>query len=113
MMIKPALQASLKRLKLDGRMSGKPIMLRWTREEEFSWAYFRPAAVIDVEASLDEQNRLATWYHLNINSGGNSIDSSGNMSNHFLGTLKGRCGLTRPTARKNGRSCGSLSFFKP
>jgi isoquinoline 1-oxidoreductase len=57
------------------KTAGKPIMLRWTREEEFSWAYFRPAAVIDVEASLDAQNRIATWYHVNINSGGNSIES--------------------------------------
>jgi isoquinoline 1-oxidoreductase len=53
----------------------KPVMLRWTREEEFTYAYFRPAAVIDVEASLDEKGKLATWYHLNINAGGNSIDS--------------------------------------
>ena len=35
------------------KAAGKPVMLRWTREEEFTWAYFRPAAVIDVEASLD------------------------------------------------------------
>ena len=33
--------------------AGRPVLLRWTREEEFTWAYFRPAAVIDVEASLD------------------------------------------------------------
>jgi len=61
------------------KSAGKPIMLRWTREEEFTRAYFRPAAVIDVEASLDAQNRLATWYHVNINSGGNSIDSPYNV----------------------------------
>jgi CO/xanthine dehydrogenase Mo-binding subunit len=53
----------------------KPVMLRWTREEEFTWAYFRPAAVIDVEASLDGGGKLATWYHVNINAGGNSIES--------------------------------------
>jgi isoquinoline 1-oxidoreductase len=57
------------------KSASKPIMLRWTREEEFTWAYFRPAAVIDIEASLDAKNRLATWYHVNINSGGNSIES--------------------------------------
>jgi isoquinoline 1-oxidoreductase len=61
------------------KSAGKPVMLRWTREEEFTWAYFRPAAVIDVEASLDDANRLATWWHLNINSGGNSIDSPYNV----------------------------------
>jgi isoquinoline 1-oxidoreductase len=61
------------------KAAGKPIMLRWTRDEEFTRAYFRPAAVIDMEASLDAENRLATWYHLNINSGGNSIDSPYNV----------------------------------
>jgi isoquinoline 1-oxidoreductase len=61
------------------KTAGKPVMLRWTREEEFTWAYFRPAAVIDVEASLDAENRLATWWHLNINSGGNSIDAPYNV----------------------------------
>jgi isoquinoline 1-oxidoreductase len=53
----------------------KPVLLRWTREEEFTRAYFRPAAVIDVEASLDADGRIVTWWHLNINSGGSSIDS--------------------------------------
>jgi isoquinoline 1-oxidoreductase subunit beta len=51
------------------------VMLRWTREEEFTWAYFRPAAVIDLEASLDSDGRLGTWHHININAGGSSIDS--------------------------------------
>jgi isoquinoline 1-oxidoreductase subunit beta len=56
------------------KSAGKPIMLRWTREEEFTWAYFRPAAVIDMEASLNSGGRLLTWRHININAGGNSID---------------------------------------
>jgi isoquinoline 1-oxidoreductase len=55
--------------------AGKPVMLRWTREEEFKWAQFRPAGVIDCEASLDESGRLATWWHVNINSGQQSIQS--------------------------------------
>jgi isoquinoline 1-oxidoreductase subunit beta len=49
--------------------AGRPVSLRWTRKEEFTWAYFRPAAVIDIEASLDAAGKLATWYHININSG--------------------------------------------
>lgn len=57
------------------KAAGKPVMLRWTRAEEFTWAYFRPAAVIDVEASLDAAGRLTTWWHVNINSGGSSIES--------------------------------------
>ncbi len=57
------------------RAAGKPVSLKWTREEEFTWAYFRPAAVIDVEGSLDGQNQLTSWHFLNINSGGAALDT--------------------------------------
>jgi CO/xanthine dehydrogenase Mo-binding subunit len=57
------------------RAAGKPVSLRWTREEEFTWAYFRPAAVIDAQANLDAQGRIATWHFININSGPNAVDT--------------------------------------
>jgi isoquinoline 1-oxidoreductase len=55
--------------------AGKPVSLRWTREEEFTWAYFRPAAVIKAEATLDAQGKIADWYFVNINSGPNAVDT--------------------------------------
>jgi isoquinoline 1-oxidoreductase len=55
------------------RAAGKPVLVRWTRREEFTWAYFRPAAVIDIEAGLDAAGTLTSWYHVNINSGGSAI----------------------------------------
>ncbi len=57
------------------RAADKPVSLRWTREEEFTWAYFRPAAVIEAEASLNAQGKIATWHFININSGPNAVDS--------------------------------------
>src|SRR5262249_35377039 len=33
------------------RLSGRPVRVAWTREEEFRHAYFRPAAVIDVRVA--------------------------------------------------------------
>lgn len=53
----------------------RPVLLKWTRDEEFVWAYFRPAAVIDVEASLDDQGKITSWQFLNINSGGAAVDT--------------------------------------
>jgi len=57
------------------RTANKPVSLRWTREEEFTWAYFRPAAVIDAEASLNAKGKIATWHFININSGPNAIET--------------------------------------
>jgi len=57
------------------RAANKPVSLRWTREEEFTWAYFRPAAVIDAEASLNAQGKIATWHFININSGPNAVET--------------------------------------
>lgn len=57
------------------RAAGKPVSLRWTREEEFTWAYFRPAGVIEAEANLDDRGRIATWHFVNINSGPNAVET--------------------------------------
>ena len=32
------------------KAAGKPVKVVWTREEEFTWAYFRPAGVIEVQS---------------------------------------------------------------
>jgi isoquinoline 1-oxidoreductase subunit beta len=61
------------------RAAKRPVMLRWTREEEFTWAYFRPAAAIDVEASLDERGRLTSWHFVNINSGAAAVNTPYNI----------------------------------
>ena len=36
------------------REAGRPVKLVWTREEEFTWAYFRPAGVIDIKAGVTQ-----------------------------------------------------------
>jgi len=57
------------------RAAGRPVALRWSRQEEFTWAYFRPAAVIEIEAALDAAGTLVAWDFTNINSGGAAVDS--------------------------------------
>jgi isoquinoline 1-oxidoreductase len=51
------------------RAAGKPVKLVWTREEEFRWAYFRPAGVIDVDAGVLNDGTLLAWTFDNYNSG--------------------------------------------
>jgi isoquinoline 1-oxidoreductase len=51
----------------------RPVKLMWTRAEEFSWGYFRPAGVIDVQSAVDANGRLVSWEFENWNSGGAGI----------------------------------------
>jgi isoquinoline 1-oxidoreductase len=51
----------------------KPVSVRWSREDEFTWAYFRPAGVIDVTGALDKDGALLAWEHINFNSGASAI----------------------------------------
>ena len=51
------------------RAARKPVKLVWTREEEFSWASFRPAGVIDVDAGVHNDGKVVAWVFDNYNSG--------------------------------------------
>lgn len=57
------------------KATGQPVKVTWTREEEFKWAYLRPAGVIEVASALDEQGKLAAWEFYNYNSGGAGIEA--------------------------------------
>jgi len=74
-------EASVEAARLS-QAAGKPVSLRWTREEEFTWAYFRPAGVIEAEASLDDKGALTSWHFININSGPSAVDTPYRVENN-------------------------------
>jgi CO/xanthine dehydrogenase Mo-binding subunit len=55
------------------KAAGKPVKLVWTRQEEFTWAYFRPAGVIEIRSATKRDGTLAAWEHYNYNSGPSGI----------------------------------------
>src|SRR6266567_3362885 len=55
------------------RAAKRPVRLVWTREEEFTWAYFRPAGVIDVTAGVRGDGTITAWEFHNYNSGSAGI----------------------------------------
>jgi isoquinoline 1-oxidoreductase len=57
------------------RRAGRPVSLQWTRQEEFTWASFRPAAVMDVAATLDDSGGIAGWYFVNLNAGASGVET--------------------------------------
>jgi len=59
----------------------RPVAVHWIRAEEFTWAYFRPAAVIECKGGLDANGSLVAWDFTNINAGGAAIDTPYNIAN--------------------------------
>lgn len=47
------------------KRAGKPVMVNWTREEEFFFDTFRPAAVVNIRSGIDRAGRMSFWdYHV-------------------------------------------------
>lgn len=57
------------------KAAGKPVKVTWSREEEFMWAYFRPAGVIEIRAGVSRDGLLKAWEFHNHNSGPSGIET--------------------------------------
>jgi CO/xanthine dehydrogenase Mo-binding subunit len=65
------------------KATGKPVKLVWTREEEFTWAYFRPAGLIEISSGANRDGSLVAWEHHNYNSGPAAITTPYNVPNQL------------------------------
>jgi len=64
--------------------AGRPVKLIWTREEEFTWAYFRPAGVIDIAGAARADGALTAWEYHNYNSGAAGIQTPYEIANQRI-----------------------------
>ncbi len=63
---------------------GKPVKLIWTREEEFTWAYFRPAGVIEVNSGVGKDGTLTAWEFHNYLSGPSGLETPYEVPNQSV-----------------------------
>jgi isoquinoline 1-oxidoreductase len=66
------------------RAAGRPVKVVWTREEEFTWAYFRPAGVIEIKSGIAADGALTAWEFHNYNSGSSGIETPYVVSNQHI-----------------------------
>ncbi len=59
----------------------KPVKLIWSREEEFTWAYFRPAGVIEIRSGVSSDGLITAWEFHNYNSGPSAIETPYDIAN--------------------------------
>jgi nicotinate dehydrogenase subunit B len=84
------------------RASRRPVKVVWTREEEFTWAYFRPAGVIEVKSGIAGDGKLTAWDFHNYHSGMSAIETPYDVANqrteYHQAPLVLRCGSYRGLA---------------
>ena len=66
------------------RAAGKPVKVIWTREEEFTWAYFRPAGVIEIKSGAHRGGTITAWECHNYNSGPAAINVPYDIANRLI-----------------------------
>ncbi|HYA63205.1 MAG TPA: molybdopterin cofactor-binding domain-containing protein [Candidatus Sulfotelmatobacter sp.] len=67
--------AGLEAARIARATSGRAVKLIWTRQEEFTWAYFRPAGVIEVKSGITADGKLTAWEFHNYHSGMSAIET--------------------------------------
>lgn len=66
------------------RAAKRPVKVVWTREEEFTWAYFRPAGVMEVNAGVRGDGTITAWEFHNYNSGSAGIRTYYDIANQRI-----------------------------
>jgi isoquinoline 1-oxidoreductase len=81
------------------RAAGKPVKVVWTRQEEFSWAYFRPAGVIEVASGVRKDGIITAWEFTNYNSGGAGLQIAYDIPNYRIAFQPARSPLRQGSYR--------------
>ena len=66
------------------KAANAPVKVVWTRAEEFSFGYARPAGVIDIQAGVDQSGRIVAWEFDNWNSGASGIRTPYDIPNQRI-----------------------------
>jgi nicotinate dehydrogenase subunit B len=63
------------------RAAERPVRVVWSREEEFTHAYFRPAALIEIRSGVRRDGTLTAWEFHNYNAGSAGIRTGYEVAN--------------------------------
>ena len=66
------------------KAAGQPVRVVWTREEEFTWAYFRPAGWMELKGGVQRDGTLVAWEHHNHNSGNAALTTPYDAANQLI-----------------------------
>jgi isoquinoline 1-oxidoreductase len=77
------------------KAAGKPVQVMWTREEEFFYDTFRPAAVVKINSGVDGSGKMAFWDYDVFFAGDRGAQQFYTVPNHRTAAHGGGWGGTR------------------
>ncbi len=66
------------------RGTEQPVRLAWSRTEEFTQSYSRPAAVMEIQSGLSADGKIAAWEFHNYNGGAASLTPPYQIPNQYV-----------------------------
>ena len=85
--------------------TGRPVQVAWTREEEFFYDTFDPAAVVEISSALSADGRISLWDYQVWSAGERSTELFYDVPNVAIRSYGGRM------SRGEQRSAGDLHVF--
>ena len=64
------------------KIAKKPVQLAWTREDEFFYDTFRPAAVVKIKSGIDNSGKIVSWNYDIYGMGGRGSQLFYDIPNH-------------------------------
>jgi nicotinate dehydrogenase subunit B len=81
------------------RLAGAPVRVAWTREEEFTCSYTRPAGLVEIESGVDADGRLVAMRFANYNSGAAGITPPYEIPDYWIGFYRTRSDVRQGSYR--------------
>ncbi len=64
------------------KATGKPVQVAWSREDEFFYDTFRPAAVVKIKSGMDASGKMVLWDYIVYFAGDRSAAQFYDIANH-------------------------------
>jgi len=71
------------------KAAGKPVQVMWSREEEFFYDTFRPAAIVKINSGIDDNGKMAFWDYEVFYAGDRGAQQFYTVPNHRTATHGG------------------------
>ena len=88
---------------------GKPVRVAWRREEEFRFAYLRPAALIEIAAGVGADGKLTGWSFESVNPGGAGVATPYAVANPRVRSTNGSSPLRQGSYRALGATVNNFA----